>query len=240
MGVLNRLFNITQAAANELLDKLEDPAMMMNQYIRRMQDEIASVQQELAKQEVLARSLQQQAHEAAMLAEQYEARALEAMRAGQEAHARESLTIKLHHEEKANEYRTWHENAKRQIAELTYRLEAAKAELPQLLKKREELVARIQQAEARSRAAMPSFSSGPAHLDGGNASRGFQRMEEKIAQWEAHIAVRGAYAPYGQGPNAVAYGYGTPIGSDSAPATKSALVDEQLELLRKKLPTDAE
>ncbi|MBO7745627.1 PspA/IM30 family protein [Paenibacillus sp. MWE-103] len=237
MGILNRLFNMTQAAANELLDKLEDPAMMMNQYVRRMQDEIANAQHELLKQEALAKGVQQQAQEAAILAEQSEARALDAMKAGQEAHAREALTAKLHYEEKAREYGAWHENAKRQIAELTIRLESAKAELPQLLKKRDELVNRMQQAAAKSRTSMPSFSVGPNILDGGGASRGFQRMEEKIAQWEAHIeASRGPFGAQGYG---AAYGSGSTYAGTPGPS-KSSLVDEQLEQLRKKLPTDGE
>ncbi|QHW31658.1 PspA/IM30 family protein [Paenibacillus rhizovicinus] len=234
MGILNRLFNITQAAANELLDKMEDPAMMMNQYVRSMQEEIGNVQHELLKQEALAKGWLQQATEAAALAEQSEAKALEAMRAGQEAHAREALTAKLHYEEKAREYRTWYDNAKRQTSELAIRLETAKAELPQLLKKQEELMNRIRLAKANSRAAMPSFSAGPAVLDGGSAARGFQRMEEKIAQWEAHIAVRGSYG---------APGFGSTYNTDAAAgaaAGKSSLVDEQLELLRKKLPADSE
>ncbi|QHT59140.1 PspA/IM30 family protein [Paenibacillus lycopersici] len=241
MGILNRLFNITQAAANELLDKMEDPAMMMNQYIRTSQEEIANVQHELLKQEALAKGLGQQAAEASALAEHCEARALEAMRAGQEAHAREALTAKLHHEEKAREYGTWHDNAKRQAAELAIRLETAKAELPQLLKKRDELVSRIHQAQRQSRSVMPSFSAGPSILEGGNAARGFQRMEEKIAQWEARLAVRGPYGAQGYGSGSV---YGSAAGGADAAADanagKSSLVDEQLELLRKKLPTDNE
>ncbi|MBM7568456.1 PspA/IM30 family protein [Paenibacillus sacheonensis] len=229
MGILNRLFNITQAAANELLDKLEDPAMMMNQYVRGMQEEIANAQHELLKQEALAKGLQQQANEASILAEQSEAKALEAMRGGHEAHAREALTAKLHYEEKAKEYGAWSENAKRQIGELTLRLETAKAELPQLIQKRDELIQRMQQAAAQSRTAMPSFSTGRSVLEGGNASRGFQRMEEKIAQWEAGIqASRNPYTPYGYNGSYA-----------SAPnASKGSLVDEQLEQLRKKLPTD--
>lgn len=240
MGVFNRLFNITQAAANELLDKMENPAMMMNQYIRGTQEEIANAQHELLKQEALAKGLQQQALESAALAEQSEAKALEAMRAGHEAHAREALAAKLHYEEKAKEYGTWHDNAKRQAAEFAIRLEAAKTELPLLLKKREELMNRLQQAEAKSRAAMPSFSTGPAVLDGGSASRGFQRMEEKIAQWEAHIAARGAYSAQGYGSTTYSPYTAGAAGATNADPQKSSLVDEQLELLRKKLPTDSE
>ncbi|RAP74555.1 PspA/IM30 family protein [Paenibacillus montanisoli] len=228
MGLLNRIFNITQAAANELLDKLENPAMMLNQYVRGMQDEIAAAQQELIKQEALAKGLAQQAHEANVMAEHSEAKALEAMRAGQEALAREALAAKLHYAEKAQQSSQLQEQAKLTIAELTHRLEKAKAELPQLLKKREELLARIQQTAAKARTGMPSFSVGRASLEGGSALRGFQRIEEKIAQWEAHVAL--SRQPYGE-----AYGSSTaPAGTSN----KDALINEQLEQLRKKLPTE--
>ncbi|WP_308637605.1 PspA/IM30 family protein [Paenibacillus silvisoli] len=235
MGLLNRIFNITQAAANELLDKLENPAMMLNQYVRGMQDEIASAQQELIKQEALAKGLAQQAQEANVMAEHSEAKALEAMRNGQEALAREALAAKLHYTEKAQQHLQWHEQAKLTIAELTQRIETAKAELPQLLKKREELLARIQQTAAKSRTSMPSFSVGRASLEGGSALRGFQRIEEKIAQWEAHVAL--SRQPYG----AASYGesaYGTPSAPASSTPHKDALINEQLEQLRKKLPTE--
>ncbi|WP_219835143.1 PspA/IM30 family protein [Paenibacillus sp. R14(2021)] len=228
MGILNRLFTLTQAAANELLDKLEDPTMMLNQYVRNMQNEIANVQHELLKQEALAKGLQQQALEASALADHSESKALEAMRAGQEAHARDALAAKLHYAEKAQEYGAWHDKAKQQIAELSVRLEAAKAELPHLIKKRDELVARIQQTAAKARTGMPSFNAGPAHLDGGSASRGFQRIEDKIAQWEAHVAASRTPYPANTGISASAY----------PAAEKASLVDEQMELLRKKLPTE--
>ncbi|SFT20618.1 PspA/IM30 family protein [Paenibacillus sp. BC26] len=236
MGLLNRIFNLTQAAANELLDKLEDPAMMLNQYVRGMQEEIATAQQELFKQEAMVKGLQQQANEAAVMAEHSEAKALDAMRAGNEATAREALTAKLHYTEKVQEYTQWIEKAKLTIAELTQRLEKARAELPLLLKKREELLARIQQTAAKSRSGMPSFSVGRSSLEGGSASRGFQRIEEKIAQWEAQVAM--SRQPYGAG-----YGdsYGAPTttaGTAAGAPAKDALINEQMEQLRRKLPTE--
>ncbi|WP_164545465.1 PspA/IM30 family protein [Paenibacillus albus] len=232
MGLLNRIFNITQAAANELLDKLESPAMMLNQYVRGMNDDIAKTEQELIKQEATAKNMAQQAQEASVMAEHCEAKALDAMRAGLEGQARESLTAKLHYVEKANEYTQWHESAKQRVAELTRQLELAREEQEKLLKKREELQSRIQQAAAKSRSSMPNFSFGRNDFEGGFASRGFQRIEEKISQWEAHLELN-RRNPYSASTSA----YGTP--SATAPqTTNQSLVDEQMDLLRKKLPND--
>ena len=97
MSVITRLIQLTRAATGELLDKLEDPAMMMNHYVREAQAEIEKVQQELHKQEALTRVLQQQVDEAAKLAELSEAKALDALTSGNEAQARDLLTSKLHY-----------------------------------------------------------------------------------------------------------------------------------------------
>ncbi|SEO38691.1 PspA/IM30 family protein [Paenibacillus sp. OV219] len=236
MSLLNRLFNITQAAANELLDKLESPAMMLNQYVRGMNDDIAKTEQELVKQEATAKNMAQQAQEASVMAEHCEAKAMDSMRAGLEGQARESLAAKLHYVEKAKEYTQWHESAKQRVAELTRQLELAHEEHEKLLKKREELQARIQQAATKTRSAMPNFSFGRNDFEGGFASRGFQRIEEKIAQWEAHLELN-RRGPYGTGSSASAYG--TPSGA-APQTTNQSLVDEQMELLRKKLPNENE
>ncbi|REE78738.1 phage shock protein A (PspA) family protein [Paenibacillus taihuensis] len=235
MGLFDRLFTITQAAANELLDKLESPAMMLNQYVRGMQDDIAKTEQELVKQEATAKLTAQQAQEASVMVDHCEAKAMDAMKAGLEGQAREALVGKLHYAEKVKEYTQSHENAKLRIAELTRQLELAREEQEKMLKKREELQARIQRAEEKSRTAMPNFSSHQNDFDG-FASRGFQRIEEKIAQWEAHLELR--RNPYSTSASASASAYGTPSNPSSHAASSHSLIDEQMELLRKKLPND--
>lgn len=224
MGVLTRLIDMTKAATNELLDKLEDPTMMMNHYVRTMKSDIDSVQSELLKQEAAAKHLRQQADEYNKLAEQSESRALEAMSSGQEELARELLAIKLQYADKARESEAWSENARLRCGELSQRLEEAKAELAVMQKKRDELSTRAQQAAAKARTSMPSFRCG---FEGGTASQGFQRMEEKITQWEAQVEL--ANRPF-------AGTSGAYLSTESGAAAQSALVDEQLELLRKRLP----
>lgn len=227
MGVLNRLFDMTKAAANELMDKLEEPGMMLNHYVRNMQSEIDGLQAELHKQEAAVRVHGQQAEEAGRIADMYDAKALEAMTNGYETAAREALSAKLHYTEKSHEAASWQENAKVRIAELKPRLEDAKAELKVMQKKRDDLVARMQQTQAKSHTSTPSFSYG---FEEGTAARGFQRMEDKINQWEAYSQVK--KTPYGY---AAAAGAAGSYPSDSEDqSTKDSLINEQLEQLRKR------
>ncbi|CAH1218115.1 Protein LiaH [Paenibacillus plantiphilus] len=228
MGVLTRLIDMTKAATNELLDKLEDPTMMMNHYVRTMKNDIDSIQTEILKQEAAAKHLRLQADEYNKLAEQSEARALEAMSSEQEALARELLAIKLQYAEKARESEAWSESARLRCSELAQRLEEAKAELDVMQKKRDELSARAQATAAKARTSMPSFG---CRLDGGSASQGFQRMEDKIMQWEAQVEV--ANRPFAGSSGAYPSKENEAAGLHP---TQAALVDEQLELLRKRLP----
>ena len=40
MGIFKRMKDITKASLHEALDKLEDPVVMLNQYLRDMEQEI--------------------------------------------------------------------------------------------------------------------------------------------------------------------------------------------------------
>jgi phage shock protein A len=232
MGVLNRLIDMTKAAANELLDKMENPAMMLNHYVRKAQGEIETVESERAKQEAAAKNYAQQAAEFAKLADLCDTKAVEAMKAGNEAAAREALSLKLGYTEKSRELAEWQQAAAARSAELTVRLETAKAELAAMQKKKDELVARVERAEAKARTAMPSFGCGSV-LQTGSAARDFQRMEEKIAQWEAHVEA--SARPYGAGD--FTYGAGASQPAAENPA-RDARINEQLEQLRKRVSAE--
>ena len=125
------------------------------------------------------------------------------------------------------------EQANYQIPLLAKRLEEAQAELTVMLKKRDDLTARIQQAAAKAQTAGPSFSCNPGFWDGGgSAARGFQRMEEKILQWEAHLDVkRQSYSDRTGDASAAS-------GQQSPDPVKNSLIEQQMELLRKKLPKE--
>ena len=48
MGILSRFGDIISANINDLLDKAEDPAKMVDQYLRDMMEDLAEVKQEAA------------------------------------------------------------------------------------------------------------------------------------------------------------------------------------------------
>ncbi len=115
MGILSRFTDIVKSNINDLLDKAEDPAKLVDQYLRDLTESLAEVKKETAgviAEESRAKRLLEENKEDI---KKYESLARKALSAGNEGDARTFLAKKQRLEEKAEglqaTYNTAHENA---------------------------------------------------------------------------------------------------------------------------------
>lgn len=223
MGVFQRIKDLTKASVHDLLDKLEDPIVMLNQYLRDMETEIHDAEVTVAKQMASERRMKQRLDELVRLGIEREGQAEHSLRSGNELLARKMLEEKVQYDQQTESLSALHDQASAQVSELTSQLHEMKEEYYKLRNKRNELVARSQMAKARKQLAQAS----PLHtIDNGSASRGFYRMEEKIMQMEAEADV--ARAP------------GVPFGSGTTriDPEKAYRVEQELDALKNRMKPD--
>jgi len=186
MSVFKRIRDITKASIHELLDKLEDPVVMLNQYLRDMEKEIRDAEVTVARQMAAERRMKQRLDEASRLSFERETQAEQALRLGNELLARKLLEEKVYFDQQVTELSAIHAEASAHVTELTSQLHEMKEEYYKLRNKRNELAARAQMAKARKQLAQTSSLH---TIEAGNAAAGFARMEEKILQMEAEAEV---------------------------------------------------
>jgi phage shock protein A len=220
MGVFQRMKDLTKASVHDLLDKLEDPIVMLNQYLRDMETEIHDAEVTVAKQMAAERRMKQRLDEVVRLGADRAGQAEHSLRSGNEGLARKLLEEKIQYDQQAADLIGLHEQASSQVSELTSQLHEMKEEYYKLRNKRNELAARSQMAKARKQMAQVSTLH---TIDSGSASRGFHRMEEKVMQLEAEADVaRIPSTPYG-------------ITASRIDPDKAFRIEQELEALKNKV-----
>lgn len=198
-SIFQRITTLTKAAIHEGLNKLEDPVLLTGQYLRDLDDKIAGAESKQRELKAAASVLERRIAEYHVLAERSEAEAVKAMAEGNEPAARTAVLSKLRYTESAQESTACLEETRNALAALEINLQSAKEEHVRLKAKRAELAERARKAaEVTRRAAQNGTAAYPGYpgqvINAGAASRGFERMEDKINEWEAQAEQSAQYS----------------------------------------------
>lgn len=177
--VLKRMRDMFVASVHEGLDKLENPKVMLNQYVRDMESDIAKAKQTIVKQHTIAYQFKKKYEEANEVAGKRKNQAQLAFDAGEEELAKKALTEMKYLEGKAAEHKASYEQASSQLAELKEQLATLETRLQDVKDKKQALIARANAAKAKEH-----MNATFDKIDSESAYREFLRIENRIEELE--------------------------------------------------------
>ncbi len=175
MGILDRFATIVKANINELLDKAEDPAKMVDQYLVDLTESLADVKREtagvMAEEARTKRAADANAEEVSRM----EDLAKKALKAGNEDNARVFLAKKQKLEAAGAELQKAADAAKANADKMRQMHDKLVSDIEDLKGRRETIKAKM--AVAKTQEKVAGYTSGSDKAE--SAIEAFNRMEEK-------------------------------------------------------------
>ncbi|WP_270179576.1 PspA/IM30 family protein [Alkalihalobacillus sp. CinArs1] len=178
--MFKRVKTLMSSELNAALDKAEDPVKMLEQFMRDMEADIREAETAVAKQIANEKMLKKKWDDANAMVEKRQEQAVKALEADNDELAKRALEDKKDHQAKAETMKESYERAKADADSLRSKLDEMKEEHRQMKLKKDSLKARAESAKTKTKInrAMSSVGSD-------DSKRGFERMEEKVLQYEA-------------------------------------------------------
>lgn len=190
MGLLKRLKTIATADLHDVLDRMEDPIVMLKQHLREMEEDIAKGEEALAKQLFFEKKQEVQLKETQALIAKRVGQAETAVKKGDEETAKQLIMDKIELEKKEKVYASQLEALSEQTKKLVNQIENYKNKYKELKNKQQLLISRAHVAKV-TEAIETSFAT----FTPGSAVKGFERAEEKILALEAKSKARELFQP---------------------------------------------
>jgi phage shock protein A len=183
-NIFKRINDVISANINDLIDRVEDPERMIKQIIREMEENIRQAKEGVIEAIASEKRLQKELQANRVQSEDWLKKAEDALRAGNEELARTALVRKKEYDTISKALEPSWQAAKNTSERLKTQLRALEAKLEEARRKRSTLVARQRAAEAHQQMDR-TLSNYQAGL---RAQANFARMEDKVAEMEAHTA----------------------------------------------------
>ncbi|MEH7130316.1 PspA/IM30 family protein [Neobacillus drentensis] len=182
MGIFKRIKTIAKADINGLLDGIEDPIAMLNEYSREMEQEITKGQKALARQIFAEKKTEALISETRVLVDKRIRQAKLALEQGDEAMAKLAVQEKLTKENQLQLYVDQLASIKGQTQILIEKLNELKETYNQLQQKKILLASRANVAQS-----MKQIQKATVSFNTDDIARGVARAEDRILMMEAEV-----------------------------------------------------
>ncbi|MEO3946791.1 PspA/IM30 family protein [Gorillibacterium sp. CAU 1737] len=222
MSVWNRMRDITVATLNDRLEQSEDPVRLIDGYLASLRDQIRESERLHNECAQHVASVRNHYLTSLSLKQKREEQAAIALKAGEDEIARIALAEKLQQEEVCAQYGPLYEEGKASLADLEAQIRQLRADYDELAARRSYYQARMESLRLQRR------MNERLNMNAGTgSSRAFQRLDERISDLELESRTLNEVRRSGAG-------YG------GAASSSRNRLDEEMELLRRKLETKSE
>ncbi len=178
MAILERFADIIKANINDLLDKCEDPAKMIDQYLRDLTEDLAEVKKETAAVMAEETRTKRMLDDNAAEVQRFEGLARKALAASNEGDARVFLGKKQQLAEKAASLQATYDAAHANAEKMRQMHDKLVGDIETLHSRREMVKAKVAVAKTQERVNQMGASADKA----AGAMSAFERMERKADQ----------------------------------------------------------
>ncbi|MHB1286311.1 MAG: PspA/IM30 family protein [Leptospirales bacterium] len=183
MSLFERFRTIFRANANELADKLEDPAAMINQQLLDLDDKLDRAQGALVKEMAEIKLLEQKVRETEENVRLYQERAEKAVKASNDDLAKKALEEKKRLSDSLSDLTRQRDDQSSVVSELKGDLEKLQNLRDEF--RRKQSLLNLKQERAKSKEEINAIR---AEIDPDHIGREMSRMAEKIDRMDAHAA----------------------------------------------------
>ena len=224
MAILERFADIIKANINDLLDKCEDPAKMIDQYLRDLTEDLAEVKKETAAVMAEETRTRRMLEENTAEVKRYEELAKKALTAGNEGDARVFLGKKQQLADKAASLQATYDAAHANAEKMRQMHDKLVGDIETLHGRREMVKAKMAVAKTQEKVNKVGASADKA----AGAMSAFERMERKADQMldQANAMAELNTAPVDEA---------AALEAKYASAAGDAVVDEELAKLKAEL-----
>jgi phage shock protein A len=189
MTIMDRISTLVRANINDVIDRAEDPEVVIKQLLMDMNSQLLQAKTEVAAAIADEKHLYERYQQNQAEADDYQTKAELAVEEGQDDLARAALARRAAYQQTADGLKSQYEAQAKQVQVLKQALDELQTKIQEAQTKKDLLIARSRRAQAET-----EIRTSLSGLAQSSALANFERMEDKVEQQEARASALGELA----------------------------------------------